>query len=238
MTLTISVRPSDRVRVDGSYAYQDFWRRSDGSLVGRNVIPRLKVEYQLTRSIFLRVVGEYDLSETNDLRDETRTNYPLLVNGSLALATRSRALRGDYLFSYHAAPRHSLLRWLRQCRERTTRRDAAVRLRADTSVDGLFLSQVFVFVPDVVRGISLKLQLLNAESQRTQRTQRYNRVRVAQRAVISWERPLGRPVEPLEDPRSLRSFPSGFNKKPLLVAGRTSGCHGCSSASSASSALK
>jgi hypothetical protein len=104
VTLTVSVRPSDRVRVDGSYAYQDFWRRSDGSLVGRNEIPRLKVEYQLTRSIFLRVVGEYDLSETNDLRDETRTNYPLLVNGSLALATRSRALRGDYLFSYTPRP--------------------------------------------------------------------------------------------------------------------------------------
>ncbi len=104
VTLTVSVRPSDRVRVDGSYAYQDFWRRSDGSLVGRNVIPRLKVEYQLTRSIFVRVVGEYDLSETNDLRDETRTIYPLLVNGSLALATRSRALHGDYLFSYTPRP--------------------------------------------------------------------------------------------------------------------------------------
>ncbi len=104
VTLTVSVRPSDRVRVDGSYAYQDFWRRSDGSLVARNAIPRLKLEYQLTRSIFLRVVGEYDLSETNDLRDETRTNYPLLVNGSLALATRSRALRGDYLFSYTPRP--------------------------------------------------------------------------------------------------------------------------------------
>lgn len=102
--LTVSMRPSDRVRLDGSYAYQDFWRRTDGSLVARNTIPRLKVEYQLTRSIFLRVVGEYDLTETNDLRDETRTDYPLIVNGSLALATRSRALRGDYLFSYTPRP--------------------------------------------------------------------------------------------------------------------------------------
>ena len=103
-TLTVSMRPSDRARVDGSYSYQDFWRRTDGSLVARNAIPRLKVEYQLTRSIFLRVVGEYDFGETNDLRDETRTNYPLLINGAPALATRSRALRGDYLFSYTPRP--------------------------------------------------------------------------------------------------------------------------------------
>ncbi|HKW48634.1 MAG TPA: carbohydrate binding family 9 domain-containing protein [Gemmatimonadaceae bacterium] len=103
-TLTVSMRPNDRVRLDASYQYQDFWRRSDGSLVARNVIPRLKVEYQLTRSIFLRVVGEYDLNETNDLRDETRTFYPLLIGGEPTLATRERTLRGDYLFSYTPRP--------------------------------------------------------------------------------------------------------------------------------------
>ena len=102
--LTVSMRPNDRVRLDGSYQYQDFWRRTDGSLVARNVIPRLKVEYQLTRSIFLRIVGEYDLNETNDLRDESRTDYPLLVDGAPTLATRARTLRGDYLFSYTARP--------------------------------------------------------------------------------------------------------------------------------------
>ena len=103
-TLTVSMRPNDRVRVDGSYQYQDFWRRTDNSLVARNVIPRLKIEYQLTRSIFVRVVGEYDFNETNDLRDESRTYYPLLVDGEEAFATRSRTLRGDYLFSYTPRP--------------------------------------------------------------------------------------------------------------------------------------
>ena len=41
----------------------------------------MKIEYQLTRSIFMRVVGEYDLSEHDDLRDETRTFYPLIIKG-------------------------------------------------------------------------------------------------------------------------------------------------------------
>jgi hypothetical protein len=102
--LGLSVRPSDRARIDGTLAYQDYWRRSDHTLVGRNVIPRVKLEYQLTRAIFMRLVGEYDLAENDDLRDETRTNYPLLIGGQLATATRVRSLHGDYLFSYQPTP--------------------------------------------------------------------------------------------------------------------------------------
>ena len=104
INLTVSARPSDRVRVDGTFAYQDYWRRTDHSLVGRNMIPRLKLEYQLTRSIFVRAVAEYDLSENDDLRDETRTFYPILINGQRALASRSDSLRADYLFSYTPRP--------------------------------------------------------------------------------------------------------------------------------------
>ncbi len=104
VTGTLSVRPSDRLRLDGTMQYQDYWRRTDNSLVGRNMIPRLKVEYQLTRSIFIRVVGEYDMSEQADLRDETRTFYPILINGVPALASRSHGTRGDYLFSYVPNP--------------------------------------------------------------------------------------------------------------------------------------
>ena len=102
--LGVNVRPSDRVRVDGTFAYQDYWRRSDHTLAGRNTIPRVKLEYQLTRAIFMRLVGEYDLSEHDDLRDETRTNYPLIIDGQLATAVRARSIHGDYLFSYQPTP--------------------------------------------------------------------------------------------------------------------------------------
>ncbi len=102
--LGMSVRPSDRARIDATFAYQAYWRRSDGSLAGRTVIPRVKLEYQLTRSIFMRVVGEYVRSETDDLRDETRTFYPLLIGGQLATASRLRSAHGDYLFSYKPTP--------------------------------------------------------------------------------------------------------------------------------------
>ncbi|MGH7668538.1 MAG: DUF5916 domain-containing protein, partial [Gemmatimonadaceae bacterium] len=103
-SLTVSVRPSAQARIDGSLAYQGYWRRTDGSLVGRDVIPQVTLEYQLTRSIFFRILGQYHASETADLRDETRTFYPLLIGNTLAAATRARTYNGQYLFSYQPNP--------------------------------------------------------------------------------------------------------------------------------------
>ena len=104
LSLSANVRPTDQLRVNGTLNYQDYWRRTDGSLVGRNLIPRAKVEYQFTRSIFLRMVAEYNLAEHDDLRDETRTFFPLIIGGRKALATRSSQLHGDWLFSYQPNP--------------------------------------------------------------------------------------------------------------------------------------
>jgi hypothetical protein len=104
VSLSMDVRPSDQLRLNGTLEYQDYWRRTDGSLAGRNMIPRAKIEYQFTRSVFLRLVGEYDLSEHDDLRDESRTFFPLIIDGQKALATRRAALHGDWLFSYQPNP--------------------------------------------------------------------------------------------------------------------------------------
>jgi hypothetical protein len=104
LSTALSVRPSDRLRVTTNLDLQDYRRRTDRSIVGRTVIPRLKTEYQLTRSTFVRLVSEYDYSMRDDLRDETRTFMPLLIGGKKALATRSGTFRGDYLFSYQPNP--------------------------------------------------------------------------------------------------------------------------------------
>ncbi len=104
LSLTTNVRPTDQLRLAGTFVYQDYVRRTDGSLVGRNMIPRLRAEYQLTRAIFFRLVGEYSMAERDDLRDETRTFFPLLINGKRALATRTAGVKGDVLFSYQPNP--------------------------------------------------------------------------------------------------------------------------------------
>jgi len=99
-----SLRPTAQLRIDGSLDYQDFRRRTDRSVVGKSIIPRVKLEYQVSRSIFVRAVGEYDATERDDLRDETRTFFPLLIDGKRALASRSAAFTGEYLFSYLPSP--------------------------------------------------------------------------------------------------------------------------------------
>jgi hypothetical protein len=103
-------RPTDQVRLDGTYALQQVRRVSDGSLVNVAHLPRLKLEYQLSRPIFIRLVGEYAHEKQDSLRDDTRTEAPILIfDPSAGDFVRTRAFarssfRGDVLFSYQPTP--------------------------------------------------------------------------------------------------------------------------------------
>jgi hypothetical protein len=103
-------RPTDQLRLNGTYQLQRVGRRSDGSTVNIQHIPRLKIEYQLSRPIFLRLVGEYTSERQDDLRDHTRTEAPLLIFdpevGDFVRATAftRESFRGDLLFSYQPNP--------------------------------------------------------------------------------------------------------------------------------------
>ncbi len=106
----VTWRPTGKLRLDGTYALQQVRRVSDGSLVNVAHLPRLKLEYQLSRPIFLRLVGEYGHEKQDSLRDDTRTEAPILVFDSESdtfVRTRAftrRSLRGDILFSYQPNP--------------------------------------------------------------------------------------------------------------------------------------
>ncbi len=103
-------RPTGKLRLDGTYALQQVRRVSDGSLVDVAHLPRLRMEYQLSRPIFLRLVGEYGHERQDSLRDDTRTEAPILVfDSESATFVRTRAFtrssfRGDILFSYQPNP--------------------------------------------------------------------------------------------------------------------------------------
>ena len=103
-------RPTDQLRLNGTYQLQRVGRRSDGSTVNIQHIPRLKVEYQLSRPIFLRLVGEYASERQDALRDHTRTEAPLLIYDPdvadfvRASAFSRKSFRGDLLFSYQPNP--------------------------------------------------------------------------------------------------------------------------------------
>jgi hypothetical protein len=106
----IDWRPTDQVRVNAAYQLQQYTRRTDGTIVGQRRIPRLKLEYQLTRSIFLRFVGEYDAYRQDDLRDDSRTDLPIFYfdaatnSHTRALGFQRNRFQADWLFSYQPVP--------------------------------------------------------------------------------------------------------------------------------------
>lgn len=108
-TLNLNWRPTERARVEGRWVQQRYFRTSDGSLVRQRMIPRLKLEYQVARPVFVRLVGQYDAVQVDSLRDDSRTNDPILIraaDGSFrrAVAQERGSLRWDGLFSYQPTP--------------------------------------------------------------------------------------------------------------------------------------
>ena len=108
-SLGATFRPTDRVRAELTYNWQQVNRRTDGTLVNVGRIPRLKLEYQVSRPFFVRVVGQYVQQKTDSLRDDSRTGYPILIAGPNGIATRTQpsrtnAFHGDVLFSYQPIP--------------------------------------------------------------------------------------------------------------------------------------
>jgi hypothetical protein len=110
VTLTADWRPTAQIRVGAQYQLQAFDRRTDGTTVGIRRIPRLKVEYQLSRAIFFRVVGEYDARRQDALRDDGRTELPIVIRNDVTgvyeptLPSERNRFRVDWLFSYQPTP--------------------------------------------------------------------------------------------------------------------------------------
>lgn len=102
-------RPTDQLRIEGRYQLQSFQRRSDGTYVGIRRIPRVKVEYQVSRPIFVRVIAEQNGNFQDTLRDDSRTDLPIFIrdaSGAFVPASRvnTNRLRVDLLFSYQPTP--------------------------------------------------------------------------------------------------------------------------------------
>jgi hypothetical protein len=107
---TLNYRPTDQLRLQLMYNAQIYWRHDDYSIAAKTLIPRLDVEYQLSRSIFFRVIGQYDAAYQNNLRDDARTELPIFFfNPATATYTRAAAFQSNQfqlsgLFSYQPIP--------------------------------------------------------------------------------------------------------------------------------------
>jgi hypothetical protein len=108
-SIGITWQPTPKFRANGTFNAQYYWRRTDHSLVAQTVIPRLDVEYQLSRSTFIRLVGQYDAAYQDSLRDDGRTNLPIFIRSSSGVLSRAAAyssnvFSGSVLFSYRPVP--------------------------------------------------------------------------------------------------------------------------------------
>jgi hypothetical protein len=110
LDLSFNWNPSDKLRFNFLYNQQQYIRVDDRSIVGIRRVPRLKGEYQITPSIFVRLVGQYDSNYRDALRDNSRTDDPILIldreTGEYERTTKQRTnrFRFDWLFSYRPTP--------------------------------------------------------------------------------------------------------------------------------------
>jgi len=110
VTVNANWRPTRQLRVAALYNHQQYIRPGDHTTVGMRRIPGLRVEYQLSRSVFVRFVGQYDAQMQDALRDDSRTGDPILIRDPTtgeyvrAEGWASNDLRVDWLFSYRPTP--------------------------------------------------------------------------------------------------------------------------------------
>ena len=109
LTVQAIWRPTDQIRIEGRLVSQRGWRPDDWSAERKVDIPRLKLEYQLTRAVFFRFVGQYQATSIDALHDQSRTEAPIYIrneSGELerALAWTENDFRIDALFSYEPSP--------------------------------------------------------------------------------------------------------------------------------------
>ena len=106
---TLNWRPTPAVRVDALWTHQRITRARDGNRFAVANIPRVKLEYQLTRFIFFRYVGQYFAQQRGALLDP-RTGAPLVLDGAAtarlgsASGVTTNDFRSDFLFSYKPTP--------------------------------------------------------------------------------------------------------------------------------------
>jgi hypothetical protein len=141
-------RPTDQLRVGATYNHQAYWRKTDGSLVGLRRIPRLKIEYQVSRPLFLRLVGQYDSQWQDALRDDSRTNDPIVIKDpttgvyTRAVAQTNNAVRLDWLVSYRPTPGTVIYAGYG---DRMTEPDALAFRDLRRTTDGFFVKLSYLF---------------------------------------------------------------------------------------------
>lgn len=146
----VALRPTAALRIDASLRRILLYRQRDGSRYSRALVPRFRVEYQITRAIAVRGLAQYSVEEVDVLRAPDGREYlidgePFRVRrGNLPTwtAPQLNPLRLDVLLSWRPSP--GTVAFLGYGRETTD--DEAFRFSGlAPRTDGLFLKLSYLF---------------------------------------------------------------------------------------------
>ncbi len=98
----LELRPTTALRTTLQFSRLTLDRSRDGSRFSSETIPRIKSEYQVTRALFLRLVGQYSARSRTPLVD--RLGRQILVGGVADNGTEVNEFSMDWLFSYRPTP--------------------------------------------------------------------------------------------------------------------------------------
>jgi len=99
----LQIRPDDAWNINLNHTWAKLRRRQDDSEFSRVNLSRVRVQYQFGRSLFVRLLGQWDLERRSALRHPV-TGQPLLIGGVLQGPRERGDLQGQALLSYQPSP--------------------------------------------------------------------------------------------------------------------------------------
>ncbi|MBT8487366.1 MAG: hypothetical protein HKO77_10945, partial [Gemmatimonadetes bacterium] len=100
---SFQLQPTEQLRVEASYTWVRLERASDGSHFSTAHIPRLRLQYQFSKALLVRGIGQYDLEVRRALRHPV-TGDPVLINGVLQNERERGNFTGQLLVSFEPSP--------------------------------------------------------------------------------------------------------------------------------------
>ncbi|HSM06144.1 MAG TPA: DUF5916 domain-containing protein [Longimicrobiales bacterium] len=100
---SLTVRPTDNLETELAYTWSRIRRTEDDSEYSRAQITRAKVQVQLSRSLLVRLIGQYNMEERSALMDPT-TGLPITVNGTPVAARDHGDFQGQFLVQFEPSP--------------------------------------------------------------------------------------------------------------------------------------
>ncbi len=100
---SVQLTPNEAWRIDLSHAWSHLTRSSDDSDFSTVHISRVRVQRQFGRSVFARLLVQYDLERREALR-HPMTGQAVLINGELQDRRERGDFQGQFLVSYEPSP--------------------------------------------------------------------------------------------------------------------------------------